>query len=76
MNDKKQNLKKLAIVALVVLLAVSTYVAAHPERTEDFWDDMDSIHERIHGEDWEEHHRGIHGENWEDAPGFCHGTSG
>ncbi len=76
MNDKKQNLKKLAIVVLVVLLATSAYAAAHPTETEDVWDEMEKIHEKIHGEDWEEHHRGIHGENWEDAPGFCHGTPG
>ncbi len=73
MKDQKQNLKKIAIVVLVVLLTVSAYVAAHPTETQDFWEEMGERHERIHGEDWEEHYREIHQEDWEDGYGPCHG---
>lgn len=73
MKDKKGNLKKLAVVVLVVLLAISAYVAAHPEETEELWDnEMEKIHERVHGDNYEEHHREIHGEDWEEHVESCH----
>ncbi|MEE8358699.1 MAG: hypothetical protein V3R82_04740 [Candidatus Hydrothermarchaeales archaeon] len=68
MNDKKGNLKKLAVVVLVLLLAVSAYVAAHPEETKDSWDEM----EKMHGDNYEEHHREIHGEDWKEHVESCH----
>ncbi len=73
MNGKKGNLKKLAVVVLVLLLAVSAYVAAHPEETEELWDkEMEKIHEKIHGDNYEEHHRQIHGEDWKEHVESCH----
>lgn len=73
MSNKKQNLTKIAIAVLVVLLAASAYVSAHPTETRR-WDETGRMHERITGEDWEEHYKEVHGEEYDEDDHPCHGT--
>jgi hypothetical protein len=65
--------EKIALATAALLVLTSWAVFAHAgDEVKDWWTEMRSHHEEIHGDDFETHHQTMHGEDWQEHMESCH----